>query len=169
MCNPVQSAWPYAATLGLLDAGTALERSSGMTQPSVSFRVVLLCVVSVLAGCTSVPSEGLAQSGTKSVGALTAKLPPNYRQLMANYIRDTWISNYPIRSGKISQPHARPAGLFSSSVVSAVCAVVFRDNPLGQTVTENYVMTIEDGRVGLLPNISVDSCPGYSTFHELRR
>lgn len=138
-----------------------------MPQFSRSLTPALLCVVSVLAGCTT--SEGLAQSGTKSSGALTAKLPANYRQLMAQYIRATWISSFPIRDGKISQPHARPAGLFSSSVVPAVCAVVFRNNPLGQITTENYVMTIEDGRVGLLPTIAVDSCPGYSTFHELRR
>lgn len=96
-------------------------------------------------------------------------LPGNYRQLMAQYVRATWISSYPIRDGKISQPHARPAGLFSSNTVQAVCVMAFRDNPLGQTSTEHYVMTIVDGRIGLLPNINVASCPGYSTFPELLR
>jgi hypothetical protein len=88
---------------------------------------------------------------------------------MAQYIRATWISSFPIRDGKISQPHARPAGLFSSSVVPAVCAVVFRNNPLGQITTENYVMTIEGGRVGQLPTMDFDSCPGFSAFNELHR
>jgi hypothetical protein len=140
-----------------------------MPQLLRSFSAVLLWVVPVLAGCASAPSEGLAQSGTKNARALTAKLPPNYRQLMAQYVRATWISSFPIRGGKISQPHARPAGLFSSSVVPAVCAILFRDNPLGQTVSENYVMTIADGRVRQLPTIDLESCPGFSTFHEVLR
>jgi hypothetical protein len=97
------------------------------------------------------------------------KLPGNHRQLMAQYVKATWISQFPIRGGKISQPHARPGGVFSSSVVPAVCAIVFRNNPLGQIVSENYVMTIEGGRVRQLPTIDVDSCPGFSTFHELLR
>ena len=97
------------------------------------------------------------------------KLPGNYRQLMAQYVIATWISRFPIRGGKISQPHARAAGLFSNRAVPAVCVIAFRDNPLGQIVTENYIMTIEEGRVGLLPTIDAESCPGFSTFHELLR
>jgi hypothetical protein len=99
-------------------------------------------------------------------------LPGNYRQLIAQYITATYIVprlRYPIRGAKISQPHARPGGLFSSSVVPAVCVILYRDNPFGQVVDENWVVTIESGRVRQLPTIDVASCPGYSTFHELLR
>jgi hypothetical protein len=141
-----------------------------MTRLSRSFSPVLLCIVSVLAGCTSGPAEGPAQGSTRSSGA--AQLPPNYRQLIAQYITATYIVptlRYAIRGAKISQPHARSGGLFSSSVVPAVCVVLHRDNPLGQIVDENWVVTIEDGRVRQLPTVDVGSCPGYSTFHELLR
>jgi hypothetical protein len=141
------------------------EGSSRMTRVLRSFSLVLLCLVSVLAGCAGGPTEG--PRGDKS--AAVQRLPANYRQLMAQYVAAHWISAYPIRSAKISQPHPRPAGLFSSSVVPAVCVIAFRDNPLGQIVGENYIMTIEGGRVRELPRIDGDSCIGWSTFHELPR
>jgi hypothetical protein len=121
---------------------------------------VAVGVALALQACATVPA-----ASSKSV----QKLPDNYRQLMAQYVMATWVSRFPIRGGKISQPHARPAGLFSSSAVPAVCVIAFRDNPLGQVVGENYIMTIKDGRVSQLPTINAESCLGFSTFHELLR
>jgi hypothetical protein len=95
---------------------------------------------------------------------------PTTDSSFARYITATYIVprlRFPIRGAKISQPHARSGGLFSSSAVPAVCVILFRDNPLGMVVDENWVVTIENGHVRQLPTINVAAC--YSTFHELLR
>jgi hypothetical protein len=127
--------------------------------------VLICCALAISALDGAVPIASAQDNKSAAQG-----LPANYRQMMAKYITDTYIVprlRFPIRDVKISQPHARSGGLFSSSVVPAVCVILYRDNPLGQIVDENFVMTVEKGRVRQLPTINVDSCPGYSKFHEL--
>jgi len=134
--------------------------------------LVMRCALAAaVIGCTSgatwaQPKSNLAE-GDKS-GA--KGLPGNYRQLMAQYIRETYIVprlRFPIRYVKISKPHPRRGGLFTSNIVPAVCVILYRENPFGYVVDENWVMTVEGGRVRELPTIATDSCPGYSTFQEL--
>ena len=128
----------------------------------------------LIGGLLAVCVLGATSAVTSAQGdsAAARKLPPNYRQLMAQYITVRLIvprlrGRFQIRDVKISRPHPKAGGLFSSTLVPAVCVVLYRDNPFGYIVTENFVMTIDGGRVRELPTINLEACPGYSTFHEL--
>lgn len=94
-------------------------------------------------------------------------LPANYRQLMADYVRAN--NRYVIRDAKITKP-SRDYGGVLRLVRSfwAVCVVVFRDNPLGIVVGDNWVMTIENGKVEDVP-IGFGSCSDLYPFPELMR
>jgi hypothetical protein len=94
-------------------------------------------------------------------------LPANYRQLVAQYVRTH--NRYVIRDAKITKPSEGFGGLLQiGRSILAVCVVVFRDNPFGIVVPDNWVMTIENGKVEEIP-IGFGSCSDLSPFPELMR
>ena len=106
------------------------------------------------------PSGGAKESRTSG-------LPANYRELMADYVRRN--NRYVIRDAKITKPSQDYGGvlrLFRS--ITAVCVVVFRDNMLGIVVPDNWVLTIENGKVEDIP-IGFGSCSDLYPFPELMR
>jgi hypothetical protein len=113
--------------------------------------------VALVVGTSSEAS--LAQDGKDT------RLPANYRQLMAQYVRT--YNRYVIRDAKITKPFAGFGGLLRGfRSVPAACVVVFRDNPLGIIVRDNWVMTIENGKVEEIP-IGFATCSDLSPFPEL--
>jgi hypothetical protein len=119
---------------------------------------------------TSSATESLAQErsggGTKGARSAEARLPANYRQLMAQYIQAH--NPYVIRDAKISKPYEKYGGLFRGGTIPAVCVAIFRDNPFGIVVRDNWVMTIENGRVSPL-QLGLDTCSDLSPFTELKQ
>jgi hypothetical protein len=140
-----------------------------MTLPFRSFGAVLLCVVSVLAGCTGVASDGPTPSAQSAgAGGPTAPLPPNYRQLMARYILAR--NPYVIRDVKISKPYEVWGGLFRGGSYECACVVIFRDNPFGIIVSDNWVLYIENGQVRGPLRAGAEGCrsENLSPFTELK-
>jgi hypothetical protein len=74
-----------------------------------------------------------------------SRLPPNYRQLFAQYIRAR--NPYVVRDAKITKPYTKWGGIFSGGTFAVVCVAVFRDNPFGILVPEHWIMTVDQGRV----------------------
>lgn len=111
------------------------------------------------------PLWGVTPTDPKETLAATARLPPNYRELMAQYIR--LHNRYPIRDARITPPYERYGGLFRGGTIPAVCIAIYRDNPLGITVRDNWVLTFEDGRVHDI-NLGTEPCTDLSPFTELK-
>src|SRR4051812_38406670 len=74
-----------------------------------------------------------------------AQWPVNYRQLMARHILAD--NRYVIRDAKITKPYEKWGGLLHGGSFSAVCVAIFRDNPFGIVVRDNWVLTIKNGRI----------------------
>lgn len=119
-----------------------------------------------IASCAIVLSTALPLADDAMAATSTApRLPANYRKLMARYVRAH--NPYVIRDAKITKPYERSRTIFVKDPVMAVCAVIFRNNMLGSLVRDNYVMTIDDGKVTGIP-ISFDHCEDLSPFPELK-
>jgi hypothetical protein len=102
---------------------------------------------------------------TETVSA-TAKLPDNYRDLMAAYILSH--NRYVIRDARITPPYEKSRGLFHGGTMPAVCIAIYRDNPLGILVRDNRVLTWENGQLQEV-ELGTDSCTDLSPFIELKR
>jgi hypothetical protein len=103
---------------------------------------------------------------TKNATSLAARLPPDYRHLMAQYIRTH--NRYILRDAMISRPYERFGGLFRGGTFVAVCIAVFRDNPFGIVVRDNWVLTVDNGQVKQVGK-GLETCSNLSTFSELKR
>jgi hypothetical protein len=143
--------------------------SGGVWRP----RVRRITVISALAISTFVLlldiSQCLAQgqgNNAKAAASLAARLPPNYRQLMAEYIRKR--SRYVVRDAMISTPYERWGGLFRGGTFVAVCFVISRDNLFGIVVEDYWVLTVEDGKVKPV-GMGMESCSPRSPFPELKQ
>jgi len=129
--------------------------------------------IASVAAAIAIGAIGIAGSVAQDRSSGDAKktralgLPANYRQLVAQYVRTH--NRYVIRDAKITKPSENFGGLLRLvRSVSAVCVVVFRDNPFGIVVRDNWVMTIENGKVEEIP-IGLGSCSDLSPFPELTR
>ena len=112
--------------------------------------------------------SGMAQdrsgSGEGAKASPMSRLPANYRQLMAQYMRGH--NRYAVRDAKISKPYEKYGGLFRGGSSAAVCVAIFRDNPLGIIVRDNWVLTFENGQVKELA-YGLEKCSDFSAFTEL--
>jgi hypothetical protein len=105
-------------------------------------------------------------SGAKAAASPASRLPANYRQLMAQYMRTH--NRYVVRDAKISTPYEKYGGLFRGGTYAAVCVAIFRDNPFGVVVRDNRVLTFENGQVKELA-LGLDTCSDLSAFTELKQ
>jgi hypothetical protein len=115
-----------------------------------------------------VDSRAQAQTaGTpKQATPSATHLPANYRQLIAAYIsaRD----NHVVRDAKITKPYARWGGLLRGGTFTAVCVAVFRDNPFGIVVRDNWIVSYEGGEIKPIA-MGMESCSDLSPFPELMK
>ena len=109
-------------------------------------------------------AAGFAQD--QSTASPAARLTANYRLLMAQYIRAH--NRYVIRDAMISKPYEKFGGLFRGGTYAAVCVAIFRDNPFGIVVRDNWVLTVENGHVHELA-LGLEKCSDLSAFTELRQ
>jgi hypothetical protein len=119
-------------------------------------------------------SFGIADSRAQSQTAGTQKqttptaaaLPADYRQLIAAYISTD--DRYVVRDAKITKPYERWGGLLSGGTFTAVYVAVFRDNPFGIIVRDNWVVKYEDGQIKPVAK-GTESCSDLSPFPELMK
>lgn len=129
-----------------------------MTQAKQWSRL-LAAVIFVIFGVPLGGALGHAEEST------AARLPTNYRQLIAQYIRAR--NQYIIRDAKITAPYERFGGILRGGTISAVCVAIFRDNPFGILVRDNHVFMFEKGN--LMPiGLGMESCSDLSPFIELK-
>jgi hypothetical protein len=94
-----------------------------------------------------------------------ARLPANYRQLMAEYVRTH--NPYVVHSAMISKPFEKYGGILRGGTYAVVCVEIVRDNVLGIPVRDDFILTYEHGRVTeLLQGLS--PCSNLSPFTELK-
>lgn len=94
-----------------------------------------------------------------------ARLPANYRQLIAQYILAR--NRYVIRDAKITAPYERFGGIFKGGTIPAVCVAIFRDNPFGIVVRDNHVFTFTKGNLEPIGK-GMESCSELSPFIEMK-
>ena len=95
----------------------------------------------------------------------SAVLPPaNYRQLIAAYVSAD--NRYTVRDAKITKPYERWGGLLKGGTVTVICVAVFRDNPLGIVVRDNWVFRFEGGEIKPTA-LGMDQCSDLAPFPEL--
>jgi hypothetical protein len=115
--------------------------------------VAFLVFLAVLLDTTG----SLAQTQTASGG-----LPPaNYRQLIAAYVSAD--DRYVVRDAKISKPFERWGGLLRGGTMTVICVAVFRDNPFGIVVRDNWAFRFEDGNIKPT-ELGMSSCSDLSHF-----
>jgi hypothetical protein len=68
----------------------------------------------------------------------------------------------------ISEPYEKYGGLLRGGTYATVCVAIFRDNPFGIVVRDNWVLTVENGHVHELA-LGLDRCSDLSAFIELKR
>ena len=105
-------------------------------------------------------------STSKEAMLPTAGVPANYRQLLAEYIATH--NRYTVRDAQITKPYERSGGLFKGGSFTAFCVAVFRDNPLGTIVRDNWVLHFDDGQIKQA-GMGMESCSDLSPFPELLR
>jgi hypothetical protein len=133
-----------------------------------SLGAVAFCIVLVFAGCTTVPNEGLAQSKSQA-----ARMPPNYRALIARYI----LSNEPfdkktLSTAKISKPFTQGGGLFGGEPIPVVCVSIYTSNMLGMHFTGYLEFTVNNGQAVRLKGstaIISETCGEFSPFFEVMK
>jgi hypothetical protein len=111
-------------------------------------------------------AQDRSNRGTKDTASPAARLPANYRQLMAQYIRTH--NRYVVRDAMISKPYEKYGGLLRGGTYAAVCIAIFRDNPFGIVVRDNWVLTFENGHPHELA-LGLDRCSDLSAFTELKQ
>ncbi|HTO61034.1 MAG TPA: hypothetical protein VMM15_07240 [Bradyrhizobium sp.] len=104
----------------------------------------------------------------RETAAVSAKMPGNYRALVAEQIRTYYRYRNLMRDAKITPPYERYGGLFRGGTMPAVCVALYRDNPFGILVRDTLVFAYEDGKMqNILPG--TESCSDLSEFTELKR
>ena len=107
-----------------------------------SFTAVVGFITFVLAGCASdamnTPIIPSPPPDPKETAAASAKIPTNYRSIVAEYIRTH--NEYVIHNARITPPYLRFG-------MSAVCVAIYRNNPLGVLVRDNRVFTFDNGQI----------------------
>jgi hypothetical protein len=129
-------------------------------------RTVFALLALVVVSLTLDFSKCLALDQTPSTAAAPsmAGVPTNYRQLLAEYIASR--NRYTVRDAKITKPYQRWGGLFKGGTFTTFCIAVFRDNPLGIVVRDNWVLHFDEGRIKEAA-IGMESCSDLSPFPEL--
>jgi hypothetical protein len=125
-------------------------------------RAVLIAII--ISG--SAPARAQPSSASASEPSAASRLPPNYRQLLAQYVRAR--NTYIIHDAKITRPYPKWGGIMNPGTYTAVCVVIFRHNPFGIIVRDNWILTIDQGRIKQLA-IGLDRCEDLGPFPELKR
>lgn len=131
------------------------------TFASVTLALTLLCF-DISKSLALDPPAGTSKQAMPS----TAGVPANYRQLLADYIAAR--NRYQVRDAKITKPYERWGGLFKGGSFTAFCIAVYRDNPLGIVVRDNWVLHFDDGQIKQA-GMGTESCADLSPFPELLR
>jgi len=123
-----------------------------------------LSIAVLTVNVTASIAQNRSGNDTKAAASPASRLPANYRQLMAQYMR---VHNrYVVRDAIISKPYEKYGGLFRGGTYAAACVAIFRDNPIGVVVRDNWVLTFENGQVKELA-YGIESCSDFSAFTEL--
>jgi hypothetical protein len=125
-----------------------------------------LSLALVLLGIADSRAQTQTVGAPKQAAPSATHLPANYRQLIAAYIsaRD----NHVVRDAKITKPYERWGGLLKGGTFTAVCVAVFRDNPFGIVVRDNWVVSYEGGEIKPIA-MGMESCSDLSPFPELMK
>ena len=134
---------------------------------SVSGIVVGACT---LMACSSAERHAFFPPDTpdpRETAAVSAEMPSNYRVLVAEQIRANYRYRNVMRDAKITPPYQRYGGLFRGGTMPAVCVALYRDNPFGILVRDNFVFAYEDGKMQNIA-LGTESCSDLSEFTELK-
>jgi hypothetical protein len=127
----------------------------------------MIAAVLTLTACVSDGTQPPLASATnlQETAAAQAALPPNFRTLVAEYIRSHY--SYPIQDAKITAPYQRWGGLLRGGTMNCVCVAIDRNNALGIVVTDHRVFIYENGKVQEVL-AGTESCNSLSAFPELK-
>ena len=168
MARGLRAVGPFVSLHAAASLRGAVKMRQVRRRSRVTLAIFLLIAAAPSSGCASdwwnTPIWSETSTDPKEVAAATARLPPNYRELMAQYIR--LHCHCVVLDAKISPPYEKYGGLLRGGTNPAVCVAVYRDNPLGITIRDHWVLTFENGQLGRVP-IGLDSCADLSPFPEL--
>ncbi|MGY3030940.1 hypothetical protein ACVIIV_000110 [Bradyrhizobium sp. USDA 4354] len=115
---------------------------------------------------TASAAESRPPSTVRQAASPTSSLPRDYRVRIADYIRDR--NRHVVRDAKITAPYERWGGLFKGGTFTALCVAIFRDNPFGIVVRDNYVFDFDGDRVRPVA-MGMERCEPLTPFPELMR
>ena len=134
-----------------------------MRRSSPILATLALLLIGISAGSAQDRSAG---APSRTAASSTSSLPRDYRMRIADYLRAR--NRYVVRDAKITAPYERWGGLFKGGTFTALCVAVFRDNPFGIVVRDNYVFDFDGDRVRPVA-MGTERCEPLSPFPELMR
>ena len=114
-----------------------------------------------LIGGWAEPAGSFAEGKPKPV-----ELPRDYREQIARYLKAR--NPYPVQKAAISKPWEKWGGLLRGGTMPAVCVAIYRENPFGIQVRDNWVFTAENGQVHEIA-FGTDPCDADYPFNELTK
>jgi hypothetical protein len=128
---------------------------------------VFLATLVVLAiGIDTCAAQDRSSSAPHQTASSRSSLPRDYRARIADYIRAR--NRHVVRDAKITAPYERWGGLFKGGTFTALCVAIFRDNPFGIVVRDNYVFDFDGDRVRPVA-MGMERCEPLTPFPEVMR
>lgn len=127
---------------------------------------VLAAAILLAVWITPGAAEDRSTVAPRQTAAAKSSLPRDYRARIAEYIR--LRNRYVVRDAKITAPYERWGGLFRGGTFTALCVAIFRDNPFGIVVRDNYVFDFDGDRVRPVA-LGMERCEPLTPFPELMR
>lgn len=138
------------------------HNSNQMRRSAISLAALVVLAI----GADSCRAQDRSGATPHQTASPKSPLPPNYRSLIAEYLRAR--NHYVVRDAKMTAPYERWGGLFRGGTFTAICVAVFRDNPFGIVVRDNWVVAFEDTRVRPVA-LGTERCEPLMPFPELMR
>jgi hypothetical protein len=133
---------------------------------SISLRPIVFSIALLVFASANALAQGWSPSMPGSSARLSARLPANYRTLMARYLRDNFP--YRILDARITPIYERWGGILRGGSFACVCVVVLYNDKFFGRSAQALVLTMDKGRVTHWAK-GIESCSPLRPFPELRR
>lgn len=138
-------------------------------------RLLLIgAVAMMLAACaTKYSQEGFVGEVRAEAGSNT--IPPNYREVIARYVRNLRWSESVASTATIAKPYNKPdgwLGRLTGTTVPVVCVSFDTRNLLGQDYRGYLLFYFEDGKLRKWPTaggVLANECGAFSPFTEVMK
>jgi hypothetical protein len=142
------------------------DRLRGFEMPMRHLAIALVSLALLAMQTDMCAAQDRAGSAPPRAASAKSSLPKDYRLRIANYVSAR--NRYVVRDAKITAPYERWGGLLHGGTITCLCVAVFRDNPFGIVVRDNWVFDFDGDRVRPVA-LGMERCEPLTPFPELMK